>query len=214
MLHFLSSDNLLKPFYFFPWPSHLPTNWQTSLGLSHFLTTVTPSNSSLHLHITIPPFHPLIPTPWPSHLSIKWHSFLIPFTPPWWLSHFLSSDAPPQALLLLPMTITPPHQLTNLLLHFLTTVTPSTPPYTSHITITPLCQLSDFSNTFHTSLRTVTLPVICHTFLVAILHPLLCSATVTLHWQLSPFPNGTHTFFTALILHVHFSHFPDNLTAL
>ena len=51
------------------------------------------------------------------------------------------------------MTITPAHQLTNLLLHFLTTVTPSTPPYTSHITITPLRQLSHFSNTFHTSLR-------------------------------------------------------------
>ena len=62
-------------------------------------------------------------------------------------------------------------------------------------------------NTFHTSLRTVTLHVICHTFWVAILHPLLCATTVTLHWQLSPFPNGTHTFFTALLLHVHFSHF-------
>ena len=111
--------------------------------------------------------------------------------------------------LLLPMTITPPHQWTNLLSHFLTTVTPS-----SLITITPLCQLTHLSYTFHTSLRTVTLPVIYHTFLVAILHLLLCSATVTLHGQLSPFPNGTYTFFTALILHVHFSHFPDNLTGL
>ena len=101
------------------------------------------------------------------------------------MSHFLSSDAPPQALLLLPMTITPPHQLTNLLLHFLTTVTPSTPPYTSHITITHLRQLSYVSNTFHTSLRTVTLPVICHTILVAILHPLLCS-------QLSHFTDSFH----------------------
>ena len=53
--------------------------------------------------------------------------------------------------------------------------------YTSLVTITPLCQLTHLSNTIHTSLRTVTLPVICHTFLVAILHPSLCSATVTLH---------------------------------
>ena len=50
------------------------------------------------------------------------------------------------------MTITPPHQLTHLLLHFLTTVIPSTPPYTSLITITPLRQLSHFSNTFLTPL--------------------------------------------------------------
>ena len=93
--------HLLKPFYFSPWPSHLPTNWQTSCHTS------------------------------------------------WQLSHL------------------------------------PTPPYTSLIAITPLCQLTHLSNTFHTSLRTVTLPVIFHTFLVAILHPLLCSATVTLHWQLS-----------------------------
>ena len=147
-------------------------------------------------------------------LSINWHSCLIPFTPPWWLLQLLSSDSPPQALLLLAITITPPtnwqtschtsSQLSHL----------PTPPYTSLITITPLCQLTHLSNTFHTSLRTVTLPVICHTFLVAISHPLQCLTTVTLHWQLSPFPNGTHTFFTALILLVHFSHFPDNLTVL
>ena len=89
------------------------------------------------------------------------------------------------------MTITPPHQPANLLSHFLTTVTPS-----SLITITPLCQLTHLSYTFHTSLRTVTLPVICHIFLVAILHPLLCSTTVTLSSQPSYYMYIFHTSLT------------------
>ena len=116
------------------------------------------------------------------------------------MSHFLSSEAPPQALLLLPMTITPPHQLTNLLLHFLTTVTPSTPPYTSYITITPLRLLSHFYTTFHTSLRTVTLPVICHTFLVASYIPFYVP-------QLSHFTDSFHPSQMALTLSSHPSYY-------
>ena len=105
--------------------------------LSHSLTTVTPPQADVHLlhdhhncpssdtpvftfHTSLrtvtPPDncltfpHSLTPPPWswPSHLSINWHACLIPFTPPWWLLHFLKPSDTPYALLL-PMTITPPH---------------------------------------------------------------------------------------------------------
>ena len=91
------------------WPSYLSINW------NWFQTTFTPLWELSHLLTTVSPSHTPPPWPWPSHLSINWHSCLIPFTPPWWLSHFLKPSDTPHALLLLPMTITPPHQLTNLL---------------------------------------------------------------------------------------------------
>ena len=106
-------SHLLTPSYIFPMtiiPLHqlkpISNNFHTSLR------TVTPPDNCL----TFP--HSLTPPPWswPSHLSINWHSCLIPFNPPWWLSHFFKPSDTPYALLLFPMTITPPHQLTNLLM--------------------------------------------------------------------------------------------------
>ena len=105
-------SHLPTPPYIFPTtiiPLHqlkpISNNFHSSLR------TVTPPDNC----VTFP--HSLTPPPWswPSHLSINWHSCLIPFTPPWWLSHFLKPSDTPYAPLLLTMTITPPHQLTNLL---------------------------------------------------------------------------------------------------
>ena len=54
---------------------HLPTNWQTSLGLSHFLTTVTPSHTSLLIphnqHTSLSTNTPLL---YLSHLSDDCHT--------------------------------------------------------------------------------------------------------------------------------------------
>ena len=121
---------------------------QNSNNFHTSLRTVTPPDNCLIFpHSLTPPLWL-----WPSHLSINWHSCLIPFTPPWWLLHFLKPSDTPHALLLLPMTITPPHYPSNLL----GTVTGTSwqlshlpiLPYLSLITITTLCQLTYTFRTF------------------------------------------------------------------
>ena len=77
--------------------------------------------------------HPFAPPTWPPHISINWNTFIIPFTPQWWLSHLLTTVTSPKTPLYLL------HDHNN---------SPSnyTPVYT-----------------FHTSLRIVRLPDNCYT---------------------------------------------------
>ena len=152
------------PLYFSPWPSPLPTNWQTSLGLSHFLTTVTPSHTSLLIPIN---HHTSLSTDTPllyfSHLSDDCHTScqlsylqippntslititsLHPLTPPPWPSHLSINWH---------SLLTPPWWL----LHFLPSDTPPQALLLLPMTITPPHQLTNL-------LKTVTLPDNCHTF--------------------------------------------------
>ena len=95
------------------------------------------------------------------------------------------------------MTITLLHQVTHFSNNF--HISPPTDTHFQYLLHllqdchTP-CQLLNLPSGNHVSL---TMFNKCHTFLTAL-----------------PFPNGTHTFSTALIPHVHDSHFPDNLISL
>ena len=116
--------------------NHPSMYWQ----LSHLSTPL------YTFHITITPLH---------------KTFLIHFTPPWWLSHSLTTVTPPQADVHLKwhtclyFSHLPENCHNSWQLSHLPTL-PNTSPMI--MTITPLHQLTFLFNTLHTSLMTVTLP--------------------------------------------------------